>query len=265
MINKLNFTSPLEQFQILPIIPIHLGFIDISITNETIILLIVFFITITYFISLVKTNYNIFNLDNKTFYLIPNKWQSIIEIIHKMILSLVMDNIKDKRGQNFFPLVFFLFMFILSLNMIGLIPYSFTLTSHLIVTLALSIAVFIGINIVCVRIHGIQFFALFLPPGTSIMLAFLLVPIELISYIFKPVSLSIRLFANMMAGHTLLKVIAGFAFTLMSSTGVLFLLHYIPLLILVPLFGLELGVALIQSFVFSILICIYLNDSINLH
>ncbi|MEY4050709.1 MAG: synthase subunit 6 [Bacteroidota bacterium] len=110
-----------------------------------------------------------------------------------------------------------------------------------------------------------HFFALFLPPGTSIVLAFLLVPIELISYVFKPVSLSIRLFANMMAGHTLLKVIAGFACTLMANSGILFLLHYVPLLILIPLFGLELGVALIQSFVFSILICIYLNDSINLH
>jgi ATP synthase subunit 6 len=127
-------------------------------------------------------------------------------------------------------------LFILSLNLIGLIPYSFTLTSHLIVTLSLSLAVFIGINIVCIRIHGINFFSLFLPSGTSIVLALLLVPIELISYVFKPISLSIRLFANMMAGHTLLKVIAGFAYTLMSNTGMLFVLHYVPLLILIPLF-----------------------------
>lgn len=153
----------------------------------------------------------------------------------------------------------------MSLNLIGLVPYSFTLTSHLIVTLALSLSVFIGINIVCARLHGLNMFSLFLPSGTPITLALLLVPIELISYIFKPISLSIRLFANMMAGHTLLKVIAGFAYTLMGNTGILFLMHYVPLLILIPLFGLELGVALIQSFVFSILVCIYLNDSINLH
>ena len=151
------------------------------------------------------------------------------------------------------------------LNLIGLVPYSFTLTSHLIVTFALALFMFIGLNIICVRLHGLEFFSLFLPGGTSFLLALLLVPIELISYIFKPISLSIRLFANMMAGHTLLKVIAGFAWSLSGCTGIFFLLHYIPMLILIPLFGLELGVALIQSFVFSILTCIYLNDSINLH
>jgi F-type H+-transporting ATPase subunit a len=257
MFTIINFSSPLEQFQIIPIIPIQYGIFDFSITNETIIFGLVLFLLISFFFSLLK--------EDSTFYIIPNKWQAILEAIYKLILSLVVDNIKDKKGQLFFPLVLSIFLVVLSLNLIGLIPYSFTLTSHLIVTLALSLAVFIGINIVCMRIHKIHFFSLFLPPGTSIGLAFLLVPIEVISYVFKPVSLSIRLFANMMAGHTLLKVIAGFAATLMAKSGILFLLHYVPLLILIPLFGLELGVALIQSFVFSILICIYLNDSINLH
>jgi ATP synthase subunit 6 len=177
----------------------------------------------------------------------------------------VLDNIKSSKSAKFFPLIFFLFLFILSLNTIGLIPYSFTLTSHLIITLVLSVSVFIGINIICLKIHGINFFSLFLPSGTSVALSFLLIPIEFISYIFKPISLSIRLFANMMAGHTLLKVIVGFSYILLGSTGILFLLQFIPLLILIPLFGLELGVALIQSFVFSTLICIYLNDCINLH
>jgi len=252
------FTSPLEQFQVLPILSVYFGFIDISLTNEVIILLLIAFFTLVLFFSLVKIN-------DSTYFIVPNRWQSIIEIMHKMILSLVTENIKNKKSQYFFPLVFSVFFLLVSLNLIGLIPYSFTLTSHLIVTLTLSVSIFIGINIICVRLHGLQFFSLFLPAGTSIGLAFLLVPIELISYIFKPISLSIRLFANMMAGHTLLKVIAGFAFTLMSNVGILFLLHYVPLLILIPLFGLELGVALIQSFVFSILICIYLNDAINLH
>lgn len=251
------FPSPLEQFQIIPIIPLQFGIFDFSITNETIILILIFSLMISLIFALLK--------EDNTLYIFPNRWQVVIEVIYKLILSLVVDNIRDKKGQLFFPLVFSIFLFILSLNLIGLVPYSFTLTSHLIVTLALSLAVFIGINIVCIRTHGMHFFALFLPPGTSIVLAFLLVPIELISYVFKPVSLSIRLFANMMAGHTLLKVIAGFACTLMANSGILFLLHYVPLLILIPLFGLELGVALIQSFVFSILICIYLNDSINLH
>ena len=252
------FFSPLEQFQVLPIFSVYLNFIDISLTNETIILVLILFFSIVLFASLVKEQ-------ESSYFIVPNRWQSVIEIIYKLILSLVTDNIKDKKNQHFFPLVFSIFFLLLSINLIGLIPYSFTLTSHLIVTLTLSLSIFIGINIICVRLHGINFFSLFLPAGTSVVLAFLLVPIELISYIFKPISLSIRLFANMMAGHTLLKVIAGFAFTLMGNVGILFLLHYIPLLILIPLFGLELGVALIQSFVFSILICIYLNDAINLH
>ena len=115
------------------------------------------------------------------------------------------------------------------------------------------------------KLHGTKIFLLFLPSGTTFALAFLLVPIELISYIFKPISLSIRLFANMMAGHTLLKVIAGFAYVLLGATGLLFLIHYVPLLLLIPLIGLELVVSLIQSFVFSILVCIYLNESVNLH
>lgn len=252
------FSSPLEQFQVLPALSLYVGFIDFSITNETIILGLIAFFSLVFFFSLTKAGDN-------TYFIVPTRWQAIIEIIYKMILSLVNENIKDKKSQFFFPLVFSIFLLLLSLNLIGLIPYSFTLTSHLIVTLGLSLSIFIGINIICVRLHGINFFSLFLPSGTSVVLAFLLVPIELISYIFKPISLSIRLFANMMAGHTLLKVIAGFAFALMSNVGIFFLLHYVPLLILIPLFGLELGVALIQSFVFSILICIYLNDAINLH
>jgi ATP synthase subunit 6 len=154
----------------------------------------------------------------------------------------------------------------MSLNTIGLIPYSFTLTSHLIITFGISISIFIGINIICAKLHGIKMFSLFLPEGISLALAFLLIPIELISYIFKPINLSVRLFVNMMAGHTLLKVIAGFAYVLTTSSSIIFsIIYYIPLLFLVPLFGLELAVALIQSFVFSLLICIYLNDAINLH
>lgn len=188
-----------------------------------------------------------------------------MESLHNVLLGLVTDNIKDKRGQAFFPLIFGLFFFILSMNIVGLVPYSFTITSHLIVTLSLSIAIFIGINIICVREHGLRFFSLFLPSGTSLALALLLVPLELISYVFKPISLSIRLFANLMAGHTLLKVIAGFAFVLMGKAGALFFLQYLPLVVLVVVYGLELGVALIQAFVFSILICIYLNDAISLH
>ena len=255
---NLFFSSPLEQFRVLPLMSFSIGGFDFSLTNEFVILLLVFFFSTVLFSSIV-------NQDNKTFFIIPNRWQSIVELIYSLLVGLIKDNIKSKQGQLFLPLITFIFLTILSLNLIGLIPYSFTITSHIAITFSLALAIFIGINIIGVRIHGIRLFSLFLPSGTSLTLAFLLVPIELISYIFKPISLSIRLFANMMAGHVLLKVIVGFAYTLMGQTGIMFFFHYLPLLILIPLFGLELGVAIIQSFVFSILICIYLNDSINLH
>lgn len=253
-----HFFSPLEQFAVYPILRLYFVDYDFSITNVTALLFLILIFTYTYLLSLVKTKQSSFSI-------IPNSYQIFLELVYSLVLGLIVDNIKDKRGQQFFPLVFFIFLFILSLNLIGLIPYSFTVTSHLIVTLFISLSIFVGINIVCAKLHGIRMLSLFLPAGTSIFLAFLLVPIELISYVFKPISLSIRLFANMMAGHALLKVIAGFAYTLMGTGGLLFFLHYVPLLILLPLFGLELAVAVIQSFVFSVLICIYLNDSINLH
>ena len=180
------------------------------------------------------------------------------------MISMVSDNVGPK-GEKYFPFIFTLFVFVLLSNLIGLVPYSFTLTSHLIVTFALAMIVFISVNIAGARIHGLKMFSLFLPAGTTFPLSLLLVPIEFVSYMFKPISLSVRLFANLMAGHTLLKVIAGFGWALMGCTGVLFLAHYVPLAVLFPLFGLELAVALIQAYVFSILSCIYLNDAISLH
>jgi len=251
-------SSPLEQFEILPLLSLNFGSFDFSITNQTIILFLVCFFIITLFFAGLKPSTN-------SLFIIPNRWQSIIEGMYMLVLAMVIDNIGGKKNQFFFPLVFTIFFFIISMNLIGLVPYSFTVTSHFIATLALSLAIFIGINIICVKYHKLKLFALFLPSGTSLALAFLLVPIEVISYIFKPLSLAIRLFCNMMAGHTLLKVFAGFAWSLMSFSGVLFIMHFVPLIILVPLFGLELGVALIQAFVFSLLTCIYLNDALNLH
>lgn len=203
--------------------------------------------------------------ENDGFLVIPNSWQALLEIVHNLIVALVKDNVRDETASKFFPVVFTVFFLITLLNLIGLIPYSFTLTSHLIITFTLSLSLFLGINIIACRKYGIKIFSLFLPAGTSVLLALLLVPIELISYVFKPISLSIRLFANMMAGHTLLKVIAGFSVTMSAAGGFLFfILHYVPLLILIPLFALELGVALIQAFVFTILVCIYINDAINI-
>ena len=252
------FFSPLEQFEILPLLPITISFLDFSITNQTIMLSLIVFFLISIFFIVLKQSTN-------TLFIVPHRFQIVLELLYSMILGIVVDNISGKKAQLFFPLIFTIFFFISSMNLIGLIPYSYTVTSHFIVTFSISFFIFIGMNIICVKTHKLEFFSLFLPSGTSVLLAFLLVPVELISYTFKPLSLAIRLFCNMMAGHTLLKVFAGFAWSLSGTTGVLFLMHYVPLLILIPLFGLELGVALIQAFVFSLLTCIYLNDALNLH
>ncbi len=249
------FQSPLEQFEILPLIP---NFFGVTITNETVILLL----TVLFIYLFFK---NSFKQTDSTLFIVPHRYQVIIEMLYKMILSLVTDNISGDKSQFFFPLIFTIFFFVISLNLVGLVPYSFTLTSHLVVTFTLSIAIFTGVNIICFRLHGIEFFSLFFPAGTSLGLAFLLVPVELMSYVFRPLSMGIRLFANLMAGHTLLKVFAGFAWTLMSCTGILFFSHFVPLIVLFPLYCLELGVAFLQAFVFSILTCMYLNDAINLH
>lgn len=252
------FTSPLEQFEILPLLFLHIGVLDFSITNQAIIFGFIFIFVSLFFFVLLKPA-------TKTLFLIPSRAQAGFEFFYNLVLSMVVENIGGRQAQQFFPLIFSIFFFIVSLNLIGLIPYSFTITSHFIVTLIFSLTIFFGLNIICVKKHKINFFKLFLPSGTALGLSFLLVPLEIISFIFKPLSLAIRLFCNMMAGHTLLKVFAGFSWSLMSFSGILFLMHFIPLIILVPLFALELGVSLIQAFVFSLLTCMYLNDALNLH
>jgi len=198
------------------------------------------------------------------FFFVPNNWQTLIETVFETVSQLLFDNINIK-GEKYFPFISVLFLFILLVNLVGLVPYSFTITSHLIVTFTLSFSIFIGVNIICVKIHKFEMLSLFIPSNTSFGLALLLVPIEFVSYIFKPISLGVRLFANLMAGHTLLKVIVGFSWSMLLLDDVLSFFHVAPLLVLVILMGLELAVAVIQAYVFTILTCIYLNDSINLH
>ena len=158
-----------------------------------------------------------------------------------MAYSMVKENL-GKEGLNFFPLVFTLYIFIIFANLVGMVPYSYTVTKH-----------------------KINFLSLFLPSGAPIALAPLLVPLEFISYSFRVVSLAVRLFANMMAGHTLLKVIVGFSWTMLGIPGITYIAHYFPLVVILLLIGLEIGVALIQAYVFAILTCIYLSDALNLH
>jgi F-type H+-transporting ATPase subunit a len=194
--------SPLEQFQIINVVKICFGGFDFSITNTAIFL----------FVGLGSFIFVAYSILSKTqnFYIVPGRIQTIFEGIYIVIYGLLNDNV-GSAGKSYFPYVFTIFTFVLTLNIIGLVPYSFTVTSHLVVTFALALTTFIGINIICASKHGKNMFSLFLPSGSSLFLALLLVPIEIVSYIFRPISLSVRLFANMMAGHTLLKVIVGFA------------------------------------------------------
>lgn len=238
--------SPLEQFQILPIVK----FFFFLLTNSSIILLLLTFF-FCFFISIL----------NK---FIPNVLQQIYEIIYNIVIELSYSNI-GLKSKNFIPLIFTIFFFLLCCNLIGIVPYSFTVTSHLIITFTLALILFVGYNIIGIKKHKINFLNLLLPSGASIFLVPLLVPIELVSYIFRVISLPVRLFANMMAGHTLLKVIASFSWKMLNGNFLIFLGHFIPLILLVLLIGLEIGVSIIQSFVFTILTCMYINDALNLH
>ena len=248
--------TPLDQFQILPILNLKIFFLDISITNLLLICFLIFLI-LHYLVNFNGAYANIV-------YFIPHNWQLLLEIINETSSSLLLDN-SSKKGEKYYPFISIIFLFILLSNLIGLVPYSFTVTSHLIITCTMSFSIFIGLNIICIKLHKSEILSLFIPSNTSFGLALLLVPIEFVSYIFKPISLGVRLFANLMAGHTLLKVIIGFSWAMLILENIISFFHIIPLLVIVLLFGLELGVALIQAYVFTILTCIYLNDSLNLH
>lgn len=253
--------TPLEQFQIISLLPINIFSLDFSVTNLLLVNLValIFFSSVVYFFS-ADTN----SAGYAPFYLVPSTWQIFIETIYDTVSQLLFDNI-NMEGEKYFPFISVIFTFILFGNLIGLIPYSFTVTSHVIITFTLSFSIFIGVNIIGFQRHQMNMLSLIIPSNTSFALALVLVPIEFVSYLAKPVSLGVRLFINLMAGHTLLKVIIGFAWSMLLLENFISFFHVVPLIVLVALMGLELGVALIQAYVFVILTCIYLNDSINLH
>jgi ATP synthase subunit 6 len=250
--------APLEQFQILPLFSINILNFDFSITNFLLINLLALLI----FFGLIYFNNSNIQMDHpqeSAVFFNPNAWQRTIEGISEASAQLVSDIITTDN-EKYVPMIFVVFNFILFSNLIGLIPYTFTATSHVVVTFTLSFSIFIGITLMTIQKYKMKAFALFLPANSSFFLALILVPIEFISYMARPVSLGMRLFINLMAGHSLLKVIVGFAWSMlllenMTSFGLI-----IPMVIIVILFGLELGVALIQTYVFVILTCIYIQD-----
>ena len=241
-------TNPMHQFEVYRIGPeINLGEINLSFTNASL------FMTISSILILL-----FLFLGTKKKSLVPTKIQFITEASYIFVAKMINDT-AGSNAKSFFPFIFTLFMFVLFANMVGMLPYSFTVTSHIIVTFVLAAMVFIGVTILGFIKHGFKYLEIFVPKGVPIILLPLIVIIEIISYLSRPVSLSVRLFANMMAGHTMLKVFGGFVISLGLLGG------WLPLGFSVALTGLEILVAFLQAYVFAILTCIYLNDALNLH
>ena len=239
--------SPLEQFEITPFVHFEVGSVDLAFTNSSLAMVITIAV-ITLFLTLSVNTRSI----------IPSRVQLISELSYGFIAQLLKDTVGE-QGRKYFPFVFTIFMFVLIGNMVGMLPYSFTFTSHIIVTFALAAVVFIGVTILGFAKHGMHFFSFFVIPGLPWYMLPLLIPIEVISYLSRPISLSVRLFANMLAGHTLIKVFAMFVITMPFYSGVL------PLAFIVALTGLEILIAFLQAYVFAILTCLYINDALHLH
>ncbi len=240
--------NPMQQFTVNKIGPeIKIAGIDLSFTNASLFMVIS--------ASLILLLLFVGSKEKK---IIPNKMQLITEMFYTFVAKMINDTAGSK-AKPFFPFIFSLFMFVLFCNMVGMLPYSFTVTSHIIVTLILALFIFIAVTIIGFINHGFKYLSIFVPSGVPTILLPLITVIEIISYLSRPVSLSVRLFANMMAGHTMLKVFGGFVVSLGILGG------WLPLSFSVALTGLEILVAFLQAYVFAILTCIYLNDALNLH
>jgi F-type H+-transporting ATPase subunit a len=239
--------SPLAQFEIKTLVPIEMFGVNASFTNSSLFMVLTVITVSLFLIGGMRRSA-----------MIPGRWQSMAELSYVFIANMVKDNV-GSEGRPYFPFIFTIFMFILVGNFWGMMPYSFTFTSHIAVTFAMAFFVFIGVTIIAIAKHKLHFLTFFMPPGVPMVMAPLLIPIEIISYLSRPISLSVRLFANMLAGHTLLKVFAGFIISLGVAAG------WLPFVFVVALTGLEFVIAFLQAFVFAILTCLYLNDALHLH
>ncbi|MGZ5934830.1 MAG: F0F1 ATP synthase subunit A [Rhizomicrobium sp.] len=244
--------NPMEQFAIKPIVPLHIGGYDVSFTNQSL-LMVVVALAASAFLTLAMSKRS----------LVPSRSQSMAEMSYEFVANMIQTS-TGEDGLKFFPFVFTLFIFVLCSNFFGMIPGSFTVTSQIAVTFALASLVILTVIVTGFAKHGIGFLKLFVPHA-PLPLLFLLVPIEVISFLTRPISLSVRLFANMLAGHTMLAVFAGFVVLLGSAGGVLSVLSIAPMALIVAIMLLELLVAFLQAYVFAILTCIYLNEALHLH
>jgi len=243
--------DPIHQFQISRLVPIEVGGLDFSFTNSAL-----------FMVATVVVTSGFLYLTTSSRGLIPSRMQSVSEMTYEFIANMLRDA-AGTQGMRFFPLVFSLFTFILVANLLGLFPYFFTFTSHIIVTFALAMLVIATVIIYGFMKHGLGFLKLFVPSGVPIVLVPLVVGIEIISFLSRPISLSVRLFANMLAGHITLKVFAGFVTSLSAMGAVGVAGAVLPLIMTVAITGLEFLVAFLQAYVFAVLTCMYLNDAIH--
>ena len=243
--------NPIEQFEIKPIANLEIAGIDVSFTNSSLWMVIVVVFLTVFLIGGMRKNA-----------VIPGRWQVMVELMYSFIAGMIRDNV-GKEGKQYFPFIFTLFVFVLGLNLAGMLPYAFTVTSHIAVNFAMAAFIFIGVTLVGFIKNGAGYLKLFAPAGVPWWLMPMIVAIELISYCTRPVSLSVRLFANMLAGHIMMKVFAGFVLS-MAAAGVVGMAGAIvPFTVNVLLTGLEILVACLQAYVFTILTCIYLNDAMH--
>ena len=241
-------SNPMQQFSVYKMGPeINIGGIDLSFTNASLFMVISAAIILLFLF-----------VGTKEKKIIPGKVQLIAEMFYTFVAKMISDTAGSK-AKPYFPFIFSLFMFVLFCNMVGMLPYSFTVTSHIIVTLIMALFIFIAVTIIGFTKHGFKYLSIFVPSGVPAVLLPLITVIEIISYLSRPVSLSVRLFANMMAGHTMLKVFSGFVLSLGFVGG------WLPLGVMVAFTGLEILIAFLQAYVFTILTCIYLNDSLHMH
>ena len=247
--------GPMEQFELKVLQPIEAGGYDLSFTNSSLWMAIALaFVAVFLFIGTMRPK------------LVPSRWQAAVEYVYDFVRKMLDDNV-GPEGRKFAPLIFSLFIFVLACNLLGLIPFvgAFTPTSHIAVTLGLAFLVFITVVIVGFARHGLHFFSLFWPKNTFLPLAMFVALIEFLSFLSRPFTLAIRLFANMTAGHVLLKVFGTFVVTLGSIGALPYVFGLLPLGVNIALSALEVLIAVVQAYVFALLASIYLNDAINLH
>lgn len=244
--------DPIHQFEIQKIVDFQVGSMDLSYTNSALWMTIAVVVS-TVFLTLA--------MGRKS--LVPGRAQVLAEMLYEFIAGMIRENI-GADGRKYFPFIFTIFMVVLMGNLLGLIPYSFTYTSHIVVTFALAALVFFAVVIFGLINHGMHFFSLFLPPGLPKWLWPMIIPIEFISFLIRPVTLSVRLFANMMAGHLMLKVFAGFSVAMVSAGALGMLASTMPMVFNTILIGFEFLIALIHAYVFAVLSCIYLKDTVEL-